>query len=222
MRRFRLALGTVPLTIVLVAAIGGCSSHYYEIVLRPDGDAMERRLTCWKQQNSTKILEDFPRERLEKIASAYSAVPAAKLKQKHSFSGRFVGKMPDDVGGSGTYTRWVCPFGTAAAYMERFGGNDNVAQQIKDRRQATNRLVDLGIGWLETELAGESKWAELHQFLDTQVRHDLENLSYMFLVGAGSAQDLEINPPPLNNKSPSNVRATTFWMRLLQYLVERG
>ena len=86
MRRFRLALGTVPLTLVLIAAAGGCSSHYYEIVLRPDGDAIERQLTCWKQQNSTKILEDFPRDRLEKIASEYSAEPTEKLKQKHSIS----------------------------------------------------------------------------------------------------------------------------------------
>ncbi len=222
MRRFRLALGTVPLTLVLVAATCGCSSHYYEIVLRPEGDAIERQLTCWKQQNSTKILEDFPRDRLEKIASAYSAVPTEKLKQKHSFSGRFVGKMPDDMGGSGTYTRWVCPFGTAAAYMERFGGNDNVAQQIKDRQQAANRLVDLGIGWLEAELAGESKWGDLRRFLDTHVRHDLENLSYMFVVAAGLPQDLATDPPVLGKNAASTVRATTFWIRMLQYLVERG
>ncbi len=222
MGRFRLALALVPLALLLVAAAGGCSTYYYEIVLRPDGDAIERQLTCWKQRYNTAVIEDFPRDRLEKIATAYAAVPAAKLNQKHSFSGRFIGQMPHDVGGSGTYTRWTTPFGVTAAYMERFGGNDDIARQIEDGRQATNRIVDLGIGWLETELAGQPNWQDLRRFLDTQVRHDLENLSCTLFVEVGAVQELETDAPAPKKNAEGTFGSTTSWMRLWQYLVERG
>lgn len=219
MRRFRSTFRSPLLALLIVSGAGGCSTYQYEIVLRPDGDAIERQLTCWKEQTNTASLEDFPRERLERIATAYSTQPAAKLNQKHSFKGRFVGKMPADVGGSGTYVRWTCSFGTAAAYMERFGGNDDIAQQVKDRQQATNRLVDLVIGWFEAELAGEPNWNSFRQFLDTQVRRDLENISYMFLLAGGVGQ--ESDPPTANKDGKGTLRLATVWTRLWQYLVER-
>jgi hypothetical protein len=211
----------IPLALLLAVIGSGCSTSYYEIVLIPDGDAVERQLTCWKQRNEAAALEAFPADRLKQIASAYSAVPAAKLDQKHSFSARFVGKMPADVGGSGTLTHWTCPFGSATAYLERFGGNDDVAQQIKDRQEASNRLINLCIGWLERELGGESHWDDLRRFLDTQVRHDLENISYTLLVAGGAAETLETEPADPNRIAESPVSFTTIGIRLWQLLVER-
>ncbi len=222
MHRLPIASTTFSLALLFIAAAGGCSKYHYEITLRPDGDALERQLTCWKESANSHAVEAFPRARLEKIANAYSALPAAKLDQKHSFSGRFVGKMPSDVGGSGTYTRWTSPFGTAATYMERFGGNDDVAKQIEDRRKAANRLIDLGIGWFEIELGREANWNDLRKFLDVQVRHDFESASCLLLVAGAGVREFETDSPS-PNKSPVGTNGSlTPWVRLLQYLVERG
>lgn len=204
-----------PLALVPLALATGCTStHHYEITLRPDGDGVVRELVCWTVDNSNGKIQKFPKEALDAIARAYGAAPAAKLDQKHAFSARIAGKTPVDCANYGTYTRWTSPFGEATLYMERFGGNDDLARQIGDRVAACNRLVDLLIGWLESELEGEPGWKDFHEFLDGQVRRDAANLSLMAYVALAK----ETNGA--GKKSDDELQAEL--IRPIQYAVERG
>lgn len=198
----------------------GCSTYHYQITLRPDGEALERELTCWREATyqGTPRLANFPSDALAKIAAAYEAEPSAKLDQKHTFKGRFVGAMPVDLDNNGTYTHWTSPLGSVSHYTERFGGNDDAVAQIEERRKASHRLIELAIGWLETELGKEPNWQNLRGYLDTKVRHDIENLSYMIL--------LEYDPGRSVDDGPSQERfgreMGALLARVLQYLVEQG
>lgn len=196
----------------LFAVFAGCRSYHYEIELIPDQDAIQRQLTCWFADNAKDdewTILNFPADTLSKIASAYGATPDEKRDKKHTFRSRFTGKMPVDLENSGTYTRWTSPFGAAYLYLERFGGNDDIAGQIDARRKACSRLIAQSIGWLESELGKEAKWNDVRQWLDVDVRRDLENISFTILASG---------PDSAESVSDQHV----FAGRLLQYLVERG
>jgi hypothetical protein len=216
MRKSPIRRTVAPFLCVSACLASGCTNtHHYEITLRPDGDGVVRELVCWTVDNSNGKIQKFPKETLEAIAAAYGAAPETKLDQKHAFATRFEGRTPVDCANSGTVTRWTSPLGEAMLYLERFGGGDDLAQQVGDRIAACSRLVDLLIGWLESELGREPGWKDLHEFLDGPVRRDVANLSLMVYGAVASA-----------NASPRKVDGDDAFLaastRLLQYAVERG
>jgi hypothetical protein len=222
MHRLNRSLAVVCLAMLVVTA--GCSStEHYQLTLWPEATGLDRELLCWQSSSSAPYRwEEFPAEKLAAIAKVYGVLPATKLDQKHSFRARFYGPLPNDVGGRGSYNVWNSPFGSAVSYLERFGGNDDLNAQIDVRRKAASHIVDHLIGWLAMELSHDPKWEDLRQYLDTTVRRDVENLSSLVLMESGSAEqfassnssDQEIDGAPLNTED--------LWMRILQYLTERG
>lgn len=204
----------------------GCSTVHYQITLKPDGDAIERTLVCWVTSKSKPFtVQKFPGERLAAVAAAYDVEPQKKLDQKHTFSGRFIGKMPNDIGNSGTFTRWVSPFGTGSIYLERLGGSDDITAQIKSWEGAANRTIDLIIGWLDSELGSDRNWKELRTAIDTKVRHDFVNLANIVLVAGGTLDPFDTRR--LDESSPAYQQWVSndlgsVALRLFQYLVERG
>lgn len=217
--------------ITLLVLAAGCSSRYrYEITIRPADEgvarsaggaaAFERTITFWKSSGSNAAIQEFPKADLDRIAAAYGATAPAKLDQKHTFSRAFTGKMPAEIENSGTLSRWVSPFGTATLYMERFGGNDDVFGQFEKRKKAVDRLADLVIDWLESELGREPNWPKLRLFLDTDLRRDIQNLSALMLVASGEEDSLTMRPA--KPESSSADAEETMLFRALQYLTERG
>ena len=196
---------------LLAALTIGCEANHYEIKLTPTGESLERQLTCWREHNSqdkTRIVS-FPDDELARIAAAYGvAVPDDKQK-KHEFLAEVAARMPDDVGGSGSYTHWDTPLGSVSAYVERFRGNDNLILEVERRQRAVDRIADLLVGWFTAELEGQPELAELQAFLDGSFREDLKNLSlYGWAFEIVSEHD--------------DIAQEACLVRIGQYLSERG
>jgi hypothetical protein len=61
------------------------------------------------------------------------------------------------------------------SYSERFRGSDDLEQQLAERRVFVDRLVDLMIGWLRSEMDKAPDVARVEAFLDESLRQDLRN-----------------------------------------------
>lgn len=201
------------LVVLTGLAIAGCEANHYELVLEPDGKEIKRELTCWRARtaNEETNVVAFPDDELNRIVAAYNAAAPGKKTAKHKFVSTFTEKMPDDVGGSGSYLQCKSPFGSVAAYVERFRGNDDLVAEIEGRQEATDQLTDLLIGWLTTELEGEAGFHELREFANNHFRRDLQNISlYTFAYEVVADRDEE------------EVAWQEFVVRISQFLYERS
>lgn len=199
------------LATLVALGIAGCETQHYEITMTPNGQTVQRELTFWRERTANQKSEvvAFPDDELASIAAAYEVSIPAEKASKHKFIKAFSGALPNDLGGSGSYTHWNTSLGSVSAYVERVRGNDDLLADVETRQQAANRLADLLTGWLAAELEGEAGFAELHEFLDQQLRRDLNNLS-LYSWGFGVNSDHE-------------EAARTEWLvRVGQYLVERS
>jgi hypothetical protein len=120
----------------------GCIENEYDVKLTPVGDSLERVLTV---EHSRAAVSD---DDVKHLSEEYHVRPPASARS-HVFRGRFSGRMPNDVGGHGSFARWDTPLGSAAVYIERFRGKDDAAGELIRRQAAADSLVGLLIGWLE-------------------------------------------------------------------------
>lgn len=174
-----LRAGVCCMVIIVLVGLLGCERDYYEVEMRPDGEALHREVTVWRertQDDETKLVE-LPLKDLQRIAAAYDKETPASEPKKHTFVGNFLGKTPNDLGGDGSLTFWETPLGSTSAYVERIRGSDDFVLNVEQRQQATNRLVDLLRDWFAAELEGEPRFDRLRDFLDTEFRRDMKNLS---------------------------------------------
>ena len=102
--------------------------------------------------------------------------------EKHKFRGQFTDKLPNDVGGSGTFTHWESPLGSTSTYMERFRGEDDMVAHMQRRRQAADRIAELIGDWLTNQLRDADGFDRLEPFLKEQLGRDLTNVSYYMLA----------------------------------------
>jgi hypothetical protein len=211
----------VPLLIGMVA-LAGCQARKYELEMTPREGQLERKLTVFEQRKDGEKWVDVPVEdgELARIAAQYGVDVPKSGGPRHSFLQKFAGRLPDDVGGYGTYTRWSTSLGTATAYVERVRGDDDIAGDLDQRRAAVQRLVALLIGWLEKELAATPEWPNLRGFLDGEFRRDLVNLSiYIKSLELVAAHDRLHSAA--DRDDASGIQAG-LCLRMAQYFVERG
>ena len=203
-------------------AMGGCQVRKYELEMTPREGQLERRLTVFEQRQEGERLVDVAvgDEVLARIAAEYGVEAPKSGGPRHAFSRKFAGRLPDDIGGFGSYTRWATSLGTATVYVERVRGDDDLAGDLDARRAAVDRLVDLLSGWLEQELADTPQWPPLREFLHGQLRRDLINLSIygksLELLAAGERLRTADDQPG------STDLLTEHGVRVVQYFVERG
>jgi hypothetical protein len=152
-----------------------CEKNKYKIVLTPQGDSIKREVTCWREGDNNKILE-FPQSQLDQISQAYN-VPSPKAgAKKYSFAGTFTEQTPNDIGGAGSYLYATTSMGDSFFYSERFRGNDDLQMGLNQRRKAVNELVDIIIGWFQSEMRWEWNFGKLKNFLDRDFRWDMQNI----------------------------------------------
>lgn len=198
------------LILSVAVAFAGCTAKHYEIELKPMGESIEREITCWEQtSNEPPQVVSFSEDELKRIAAAYHVDVSSDKAEKHRFVRKFAGSMPNDIGGAGSYTHWNTPLGSVSGYVERFRGNDDLLTTMQQRQEAADRLVDLLIGWLSTELEDDARLAQLRAFLDNQFRQDMKNIS-LYSWACGLVSDDE------------DVDQTAWLVRVGQYLVERS
>lgn len=185
---------------VLVGALAGCVQNEYEVELTPVGEKLQRRI------HIKRLGPAATPDELQRLATAYSTDLPGNPKVQE-FENSFAGRLPDDIGGHGTCTRWETPLGSAALYVERFRGVDDVAAEWERRKVAADRVTEHLIGWLGQEFRNDPGWPSLKEFFNSHVRRDLLNLS-LYLWTAGLIRQDNRNPEVL--------------IRITQYLVERG
>jgi hypothetical protein len=188
----------------------GCGQNHYEISMKPEGEVMERTLTCWR--SSGDKVSDLPTEELDRLGKCYSkreAVEDVPGQKKHRFQGRFTARLPSDLGGAGTFQHWVSSMGSTSIYVERFGGSDDLSAELTRRQQAVNQLTDYLIGWLRQELGRHPRFKTLRTFCDGPLRRDLQNLA---IYGWG----------PVGLANQKEDAWEELLIRIGQYLLERG
>jgi hypothetical protein len=203
---------TLPYYCLVLPALllAGCDHDCYEIEIRPAGDGFSRQLTCWHVGGEKdREVRPLGSQEIARLAKLYAAQKTIEGGKKDVFTGRFAGNTPADVGGAGSYSTLDSPLGRTFWYVERFRGNDDLESQLAERREAADRLADLLVGWLRSELGDDAARGCMKQFLDHDLRRDLKNLGlYEWTAEARKGHD---NDP-----------GSEFLARLALYLAERG
>jgi hypothetical protein len=203
-------LGILCGVLTSLVLLVGCDYDCFEVEIKPEGEAFQRKLTCWHQGGErSEEVQRMDEQKLARIAALYGTRESPEGAKKQVFSGRFTDKAPADVGGAGSYTRLTSPLGTASFYVERFRGHDDLETQLTQRRRAADELTGLLEGWLTAELGSEPGFPKLKQFLDGELRQDLKNLGVYEWAGSMAEERLK--------KSDEE-----FFFRAGLYLWERG
>lgn len=171
-------LRLVGVVFLLVAFLAGCKTTNYELELRPDGDALHRKVSMWSEDSNDKgdtYFLEFEEEVLETVARIYGAKVPSELAARHEFVGTFKGELPDELGSSGWYLHGETSMGSLFTYFERFG-EDRIAIDLRSRELATHRTVDVLIAWLESEFGEDPDFPKFQEFMDTVIREDLWNI----------------------------------------------
>ena len=157
----------------------GCDEYEYTIRMEPDGGRINRRITC------SKNTPDDVRSRLSQL---YDRQP-----DPNTFEGSFGETLPKDIGGFGKYVHLDNPMGRAYVYVERLKGQDNQAFEIEEAFDNADRLVDMLVDWLRTELGEHPNFPKLRVFCDEKLREDLKNLSlYSWVYDRASSEPDEV------------------------------
>jgi len=205
----------VMLLVPLCALLTGCPHNDYTVELKPAAHGVERTLTFYRadgsSSNGVPNYQGFPSNELAAITQVYpaNAVKEDAAAARYVAKAEFVGAMPKDVGGAGSYTNYVTSLGESGFYLERFRGNDDLAERTLKQYHAADQFTDLVIGWSKTEFGRERGYGKLRQFLNEDFRNDLKNAGQYFQLGLAGASS--------NTNAPEE-----FIVRFCQYLLERG
>jgi hypothetical protein len=210
--------------VVILAALAlfaGCENEHavFEIRLRPKSDGIERSLTAWRERSRNSDAPNKPLVDAEvaRLAKLYAERTTGDSEIRQTFRGTFVGKLPADVGGRGTFEISRSPLGTCYTYLERFRGDTDIDAQLYDRRAAVDRLCDLVVAWFDEQLAGKPEQAAVKRFLHQEFRQDVRNISAMFYIARGTEQWPDENADE-SAKGPIGQRAAG--VPLFDYLAE--
>ena len=217
--------------------LSGCCGHTeYVIEMEPEGGKLNRKLSIIEhappptptESGAAKAEpppnpaetaspnvepENFPeglRRELERVEALYATRHSNYSSNTHTFQGSFSGKLPNDVGGAGSFMIYSNSFGTASVYVERFRGNDDPAGQLQKQARAIDKCVDHITGWSAQELGAKRGFDKLRVFLDQNLRQDLKNLGLHAVRGE------------VLSGASSKENQIEFGFRAALFLVERG
>jgi hypothetical protein len=146
-------LGILCCTVTSLAALVGCDYDSYEVEMKPEGEVLQRQVTCWHMGGEhSEEVQKMDDQKLARIGALYEKRESPVDAKKQVFSGRFTGRTPADIGGAGSYEFFASPLGNTSYYAERFRGVDDLESQLAKRRQAADELIGLLEGWMAAEL----------------------------------------------------------------------
>ena len=208
---------TIPWFLLLVF-LGACEFTEFEIDMEIDGDALVRRLVTRQVDidHGERILQAYPADVLQRLLAVYGAERPDPVPSELRFEGRFQGKTPDDVGGSGFLAVYDAPMGRLLGYSEQFRGEANPGIMMERALAAADHWIDIIVGWLEGELGAREGWDQLRGLVDGPLRRDLKDLIAIFHFTVGS--DSRLNP----KKAEELDGEEEFLLRVLHHFVTRG
>ena len=108
---------------VLSVVLGGCLSEHdcFEIQVKPEGQAFQRKLTCWHVGGpDNKSIRPLGPAEVARIGNLYPKPAVPTDAKKHIFTGRFHGGTPPiSVGRGRTRTSpppWAAPRATSSGF----------------------------------------------------------------------------------------------------------
>ena len=158
----------------------GCIETRYELEMSADGEKLKRKISVKSNFVERNAKFSASEDEVQLLATAYGKDFPKKEMKPTVFENEFVGKTPTGIGGAGFFVNWDSNFGATTAYIERFRGSDDFAEQLRLRRESVDVLVDHVVAWLKAETKGEvlhDDVVSLLNFAETQFRKDLHNVS---------------------------------------------
>lgn len=205
---------------LLWAALVGCEKPItvFELRQSPQAEGLERSLTVWQEQGGLdRPNKPLPDQELTRLATLYPQRVSTDADIRQTFRGVFLGKLPADVGGRGSYEVAATVLGTSHTYLERFRGSTDLDAELYDRRAATDRFCDLVVAWFDKQLAEAPERQAVHRFLHQEFREDLRNLAAIAWLAAAQSG----TPPKSDDEAGTDVQVLpAVVVRVLDYLVE--
>jgi len=179
----------VHLLFLLVLFLVSCDKNIYKIKIQITDNGLKRELVCYRKNDDGNII-DFPSGELKRIRKIYNPefeenkADKINLSTEHSFVADFSAKMPQDIGGFGSITRFNSILGSVIYYQERFRKSDSgISEKIKIKYKNADRFADYLAGWLKKELSNEKDWELLDKFVNFDFRKDLKDIvSFIILM----------------------------------------
>ncbi|MEW6071313.1 MAG: hypothetical protein AB1726_01790 [Planctomycetota bacterium] len=185
------------------AALAACGDHTrYQVAMRAEGEELVRSLTAWVETAEGRMEIEVPAIGDRPLAEIYETLEGA------TYTGRFRGDLPEDLGGRGLYLCWPTEMGTAVLYAERIQGRLDGWEGIEEIARESDRAADQLGGWLRYAIGDAPEFPEIQGWIDEKLRRDLRNFAlYAHLAGGGNSPEEQVLP----------------WLSLAaQYAVERG
>ncbi len=179
--------------IVLTALfLSGCKLTY-TITMRPEGEGFARSIQCLELRTQKgpdgkdKLVKDpkFPASQTPKLDKLYGAKAEG---DPPTYRGVFQKKTPQDVGGAGSWVRWHGSLGTMTVYVERFGGDIDLHQDMAKSNQAIDHGVRTLTEWFKSELGDDPRWPTLEKFLTGPFRKDLKDIAVLLWLSRSMDQ----------------------------------
>lgn len=194
----------------MVLGLGGCIHGVYEIELSPTETGLHRELTFYRAQNSEPAPPTSApsAEEIAAVQALYGSPVTTLANGKQQVARDFTGDMPQDIGGAGWHWQLNFPGGTLRAYTERFRGQDDLGEELDGRQRALDRLVELTLQIVDSQVGDDPIGPDLKKFVDGDLRRDARNLS-LYLWSFGIIADYQERA------------GDELGVRIVQYLIER-
>jgi hypothetical protein len=127
------------------------------------------------------------------------------------------GRIPEGLGENGWFLHQDTALGSHNVYVEQFDWFTDPSASLDFRRFAARRLVDVWVAWLDSELSGDPAYPAFREFVDSEIRADIDDLFLIVWGYAGFGPSL--------TKFDDESDATLFGemaVRGLTYLAWRG
>jgi hypothetical protein len=233
-------LAASSIALVLILAFCSCDHNVYQIRMKTNGEVLERTVTVYRVGDNNVQLEpatsqtnetptppasgeasastssgQFPKDRFDAIQKIYGKPMPTTTPGEYIFVGKFTGRTPQDIGGSGHYFQYDSDMGAAKVYTERFRGSDDLAAIVERQSKSADAITDMLIGWAKAQMKDEPRLEKLVAFLNGQFRHDLKSLALYTFVASTN------RPVTTQATSQATPAYTEILARGLQYLADR-
>ncbi len=241
----RQAILPMVLFITLPLLLTGCPHERYTLEMSIRKGVLHRKLTVEHVNGEGSGLVSA--EELNIVAKAYNHKPYTKDMPPQTFTGKFTGETPDDIGGDGSVLYYESALGSVIAYVETFRGSDDVFAQLDMRMKAIEKVAKLLRGWLKHEFGAMEDFDKLDRFVVTQLEPDLKSMAIYVWMMVNSQKELSPHlpeslqtattqsattkpkpPQPASDSAENNPRydedhpKKVFVVRMLHYLLKRN
>lgn len=197
----------------------GCTTTVYVVDLTPAETGLRRTFSVEEASGDDRNPRrpSNPEDR-ERLVAAYGLELEVDDPLPDKLSGVFTGRMPNDVGGFGSYHQLESPFGIASFYSERFRGSLDLTDSLQRRQASLNEAISLIERWATHQWPqrdGEPNHGEeIASWIGTTFRNDLQNLLLVTWTHSAAGEIVQGNAD-LTKHIPS-----TYFAYLAQYAAE--